>query len=172
MSFKRPRINSSRPGDSQMWVTGLGNLCFRQWLSSKQVASHYLNHQSPGPLSPWTNVNWLSPRRCGCLVEWVNFKHNLVVQILNIEVNTTLEWMPEDCTDGWSTLVQVMATSHYLNQWWPKSRPKWVPRVRINNIPSLVQIMAWRRPGNKPLSGPMMVSLLTHICVTRPQWVN
>ena len=37
---------------------------------------------------------------------------------------------------------------------------------------ALVQIMAWRRPGDKPLSEPMMVSLLTHICVTRPQWVN
>ena len=49
---------------------------------------------------------------------------------------------------------------------------KFVPRVRINNIPALVQIMAWRRPGDKPLSNPMMVSLLTHICVTRPQWVN
>ena len=32
--------------------------------------------------------------------------------------------------------------------------------------------MAWRRPGDKPLSEPMMVSLLTHICVTRPQWVK
>ena len=32
--------------------------------------------------------------------------------------------------------------------------------------------MAWRRPGNKPLSETVMVSLLTHICVTRPQWVN
>ena len=32
--------------------------------------------------------------------------------------------------------------------------------------------MAWRRPGDKPLSKPMIVSLLTHICVTRPQWVN
>ena len=29
--------------------------------------------------------------------------------------------------------------------------------------------MAWRRPGDKPLSEPMMVSLLKHICVTRPQ---
>ena len=36
----------------------------------------------------------------------------------------------------------------------------------------LVQIMAWRRPGDKPLSEPMMFNLLTHICVTRPQWVN
>ena len=49
---------------------------------------------------------------------------------------------------------------------------KFVPRGSINNIPVLVQIMAWRRPGDKPLSEPMVVSLLTHICVTRPQWVN
>ena len=49
---------------------------------------------------------------------------------------------------------------------------KCVWEVRINNIPSLVQIMAWRRPGDKPLSAPMMASLLTHICVTQPQWVN
>ena len=33
-------------------------------------------------------------------------------------------------------------------------------------------MMAWRRRGDKPLSEPMMVSLLTHICVTRPQWVK
>ena len=49
---------------------------------------------------------------------------------------------------------------------------KFVPKGQINNIPSLVQIMAWRRPGDKPLSEPMMVSLLTHVCVTRPQWVK
>ena len=36
----------------------------------------------------------------------------------------------------------------------------------INNILGLVQIMAWRRPGDKPLFEPMMVILLTHICVT------
>ena len=49
---------------------------------------------------------------------------------------------------------------------------KFVPKGLINNIPALVQIMAWRRPGDKPLSEPMMVRSLTHICVTRPQWVN
>ena len=49
---------------------------------------------------------------------------------------------------------------------------KFVPKGPINNIPALVQIMAWRRPGDKPLSEPMMVRLPTHICVTRPQWVN
>ena len=48
---------------------------------------------------------------------------------------------------------------------------KFVPKVRINDIPALVQIMAWLRPGDKPLSEPMMGNSLTHICVTRPQWV-
>ena len=43
---------------------------------------------------------------------------------------------------------------------------KLVPTVRNNNIPSSVQIMAWRRPGDKQLSEPMMVNLLTHIFVT------
>ena len=34
---------------------------------------------------------------------------------------------------------------------------KFVPKRSINNIPALVQIMAWRRWGDKPLSEPMMV---------------
>ena len=38
---------------------------------------------------------------------------------------------------------------------------KFVPKGPINNIPALVQIMAWWRPGDKPLSEPMMVSLPT-----------
>ena len=58
------------------------------------------------------------------------------------------------------------------NEWIsPRISLKFVPMVRINNIQALVQIMAWHRSGGKPLSEPMMVSLLTHICVTRPQWV-
>ena len=52
---------------------------------------------------------------------------------------------------------------------------KWnacIPNVRINNIPALVQIMAWCWPGDKPLSEAMMITLLTHIYFTRPQRVN
>ena len=53
------------------------------------------------------------------------------------------------------------------NIWIPiKISLKFVPKGSINNIPTLVQIMAWRRPGDKPLSEPMMVNLPTHICVT------
>ena len=47
-----------------------------------------------------------------------------------------------------------------------------IPKAPNNNIPALVQIMTWRRLGDKPLSEAIMVSLLTNICVTRPQWVN
>ena len=53
----------------------------------------------------------------------------------------------------------------FITEWFTPASP-------INNIPSLVEIMAWRRPGDKPLSEPMMVSSLTHICITRPPWVN
>ena len=42
----------------------------------------------------------------------------------------------------------------------------------MNNIPPLVQIMACRRPGDKPSSESVMVNLLMHICVTLPQWVD
>ena len=37
---------------------------------------------------------------------------------------------------------------------------KFVPKGSINNIPALVQVIAWHRPGDKPLSEPMMFSLL------------
>ena len=59
------------------------------------------------------------------------------------------------------------------NLWIPiKISMKFVPKGQIKNIPALFQTMAWRRPGDKPLSETMMVTLLTHICFTRPQWVN
>ena len=59
------------------------------------------------------------------------------------------------------------------NVWIPiKISMKFVPKGPINKISALVQIMAWYCPGDKPLSETMMVRLTTHICVTRPQWVN
>ena len=64
---------------------------------------------------------------------------------------------------------------NFLNEniWIPiKFSLLFVPYGLINNIPALVQIMAWRLSGYKPLFEPMMPSSPTHICVTRPQWVN
>ena len=49
---------------------------------------------------------------------------------------------------------------------------KFVPNIQINNISALVQIMAWLWPGDKPLSEPITVRLLTHICSNKPQWIK
>ena len=100
---------------------------------------------------------------------------------------TLLQWY---CTVLWSQKIMHLNTlrprqngRHFAddifkcillneNVWIGNKIPmKFVPKGSINNIPSLLQIMAWRRPGDKPLSQPMMVSSLMHICVTRPQWV-
>ena len=37
---------------------------------------------------------------------------------------------------------------------------KYVPRIPIDNKPSLVQVMAWRRTGDKPLPGAMMTQFI------------
>ena len=55
-----------------------------------------------------------------------------------------------------------------------KISQKFLPKGSINNTPALVQIMVFvlARPANKPFSEPTMISLLTHLCVTRSQWVE
>ena len=53
---------------------------------------------------------------------------------------------------------------------WPVTRKMFPFDDVIMQFPALVQIMAWRRLGDKPLSKAMLVSLLTQICITR--WVN
>ena len=49
---------------------------------------------------------------------------------------------------------------------------KFVSTAKINNIPGLVQIKAWRLPGDKPLSKPMRVRLPKHLCIARSQLVK
>ena len=49
---------------------------------------------------------------------------------------------------------------------------KFVSNGPINDIPALVQIMAWHRPRDNSLFEPIMVHLTTHTCITQPQWVN
>ena len=49
---------------------------------------------------------------------------------------------------------------------------KFIPKGPINNIRTVVQIMAWRRSGDNPLFEPMMVRSMTHICPTRSRSVK
>ena len=57
---------------------------------------------------------------------------------------------------------------HFLNEnvWISlKISLKFVPKVLINNILALVQIMAWCRSGDKPLSEPMHIHVYTSLCL-------
>ena len=51
---------------------------------------------------------------------------------------------------------------------------KIIPGDPINNMPALVQIMAWHQKGDEPLSEPKLPRLPTHIHVrfSSPQWVK
>ena len=51
-------------------------------------------------------------------------------------------------------------------------RLKFHPKDPINNMPLLVEIMAWRRTGDKPLSESMTLRFLYAICTTKPRWVK
>ena len=53
-----------------------------------------------------------------------------------------------------------------------KISPKLIAKAPINYILALVQVMACLLVGAKPLSEPMVVRSLTHVCVIRPQWVK
>ena len=71
-----------------------------------------------------------------------------------------------------AAIFQTTFQMHFLEWKLIDISLKFVPKGPVDNIPALVQIMAWRRPGDKSLSEPMVVCSPTHICVTRPQWVN
>ena len=49
---------------------------------------------------------------------------------------------------------------------------KFVPKGSIDNNPAPVQIMAWRRIGDKPLSEPMLTWFTDAYMRTRWRWVN
>ena len=105
-----------------------------------------------------------------CRVTWSCLGEALFVKILNGKCINTLR-----SRQNGRYFADDIFKCIFLNEnaWISlKISLKFVLKVRIDNIPALVQIMAWRRPGDKPLSELMMVSLLAHICVTQPQWVK
>ena len=123
-----------------------------------------------------------------CYIEYRGIRNRAIrgfyciCYIFPVMVSAFLRLIIQRCKCGWGlhTLRLMQNGQHFAgniflneNVWiLLKISLKFVNKVRINNIPALVQIMAWRWPGNKPLSEPMMVRLLMHICVTRPQWVK
>ena len=84
----------------------------------------------------------------------------------------------------WHCLHSSRTSNRWLNAFRPRQNGRhftdaifkcillYFPKGPINNIAALVQIMAWHRPGDEPLSEPMIVGLPTHMCVTRPRWAH
>ena len=63
----------------------------------------------------------------------------------------------------WPTFSRRHFQSHFLLWklfYFIKMSLKFVPHGPFNNIPALVQIMAWRRSGDKPLFEPMMAYIV------------
>ena len=144
-----------------------------------------------------SKFKYFHPRKCiwNCCCELANSYHQFYITLLERRrVMVSRAWL-----STWADYIANAALTHILTHWgrgeldaisqttflsafcWMKMfefriKFHWslFPgfQLTINNIPTLVQVMAWCRPGDKPLSEPMMVSSLTHICVTRPQWVN
>ena len=122
-----------------------------QWTSVQvlawchQATSHYLSYCLPRSLSPHgvTRPEWVNPlahERCWSNFTSASFKIILQIDILSAPSDIGLSWVPENLTDGKSTLVQVMAGLH----WWS---------VNIGSGNGLVP------SGNKPLPEPMLTQI-------------
>ena len=106
----------------------------------------------------------------------LKYKTKQIIFMLIILVHTTQTRLIHWGRDEMDNISQTTFSNIFIfngNVWISiKISLKFVPKGPIYNIPALVQIMAWRRPGDKPLSEPMMDSLPTHICVTRPYLIT
>ena len=125
--------------------------CFGLHVLSVKV--HRLQCGSWWPGAVWT-----------CQTQWVDLKKFCAREINTLRSKQNGCHFADDIFK-YIFLSETFPISHKISL-------KFVPMGPVNIIPALVQIMAWHRPGDKPSSEPMMVRSLTHICVTRPQWVN
>ena len=110
-----------------------------------------------------------------CVYDFYHSTRTLLTWFLSLHTNTTLltHWGRDNLTaisQLDDAFKRIFLNENFLIS--TKISLKFVPKGPINNIPALVQIMDWHRPGDTPLSEAVMVKLLTHICVARPQWVN
>ena len=154
-------------------------LCYTGLIQGLRPANERRRYKVTPSLIGWMQT-WNQPcYMCECIliVALCNIWYNVHVIIHSI-------WRSECMSDGlthWgrndigAILQTTFSNAFYqIKMCWFlwKISLKFIPKGPINNIPALVQIMAWRRPGDKPLLEPMMDILLNHICVTWPQWVN
>ena len=139
--------------------------------------------KSPTEWLTYSNIYWWIFLKQN--VSWFKFHQNLSSSIQLTVCQHWYRWQHSVTLYGFlnslrprpnrSHFADDIFTCIFLNEnvWFPiKISLKFVPKGPINYIPALVQIMAWRRLGDKPLSEAKMVRWATHICVIRPQCVK
>ena len=126
-------------------------------------------------LSPEWRCSWSSAERwCSNYIWVVNsfvaywgalYIRDLTVSVVEWEFKLLTHW-------GWNkmaTIIQTIFSNAFFfneNTYISLKTSLKFRKVQINNYPAFVQIMIRCCPGDKPLSEPLMVSLLMHICVT------
>ena len=64
-------------------------------------------------------------------------------------------------------IFQTTFPRYFLERISIKISLKFVAEGPLNNIPALVQIMAWRRQGDKPLFEPMMADVYASLSLNK-----
>ena len=112
-------------------------------------------------------VNTLSPEQNGQHIGVHNLKLKCILENKNLMYDFKLNFG--------NTLRLRQNSHHFANNFFKSIflneniwisiniQMKFLPKGQINNIPVLVQKIAWHWPGDKPLSEPMMISFLMHI---------
>ena len=94
--------------------------CFTNFLVSLHWTLSY--DLPPNTLStsfPWSriNINTLRPRQNGRRIADDTFKRIFFNETIMISIKISLKFVSKGPMDNIPALVQIMATSHYLNQW-------------------------------------------------------
>ena len=147
-----------------------GHHCFRSWLVARSATSHHLK-----PCCH--NANWNIENK----FQWhLNQNSTILVyenKFQNVFCKYGGHFFRPKCVDifGRDKMAAIF-------QMTVSNAPSWMNMFEflfhwnlflgVDYIPALDQTMAWHRPGDKPLTESMMVSLPTHRCVTRPKCVK
>ena len=143
---------------NQWWPSYLESKLRKFWKANDTAKFR----KKDGFLNCWGLVKLISSKR---LTTW----HRRILVNIDASLNTGGETNSRHFADDSDTFKSIFLNENVRIS--IKISLKFVPRGPINNIPAF-EIMAWCRPGDKPLSEPMMVCLLTHICVAWPRWVK
>ena len=134
----------------------VGPMNFVTWDVFKWIFFHYSDVIMSVMVSPITGISIVYPPVCSDIDQ---SKHQSCTSLVFVR---EIHWWPLNSPHKGPITQKMFPFDDVIifneNVWISiRISLKFVPKVPRDNKPSLVQIMAWWRPGNKPLSEPIMV---------------